>query len=57
MRSPQGVAVDEAIDRLFVGDTRNHRLTLFDVASITNGESAVNVVGKTTFTAGSAASS
>jgi len=55
MRNPQGVVIDGDQDRLFVADTNNHRVTVFDVASITNGENAVNVLGQTTFTAGSAA--
>lgn len=55
MRSPQGVALDPASNRLFVGDTANHRVTVFDVASVTNGENAVNVLGQTNFTSGSAA--
>ena len=57
LRNPQGVVVDEDQDRLFVADTNNHRVTVFDVASITNGENAVNVLGQTTFTGGSSATS
>jgi len=55
MHNPQVVAVDGAQHRLFVADTNNHRVTLFDVASITIEENVINVLGQSTFTAGSAA--
>ena len=55
MRNPQGVVVDEEQNRLVVADTNNHRVTLFDVASISNGENAISVLGQTTFTGGSSA--
>jgi len=55
MRNPQGVVVDEELDRLFVADTNNHRVTLFDVASISNGENAIHVLGQANFTSGSSA--
>lgn len=47
---PQALAYDSAGQRLFVADTTNHRVMVFDVSSITNGENAVNVLGQTNFT-------
>lgn len=45
-----GLAYDETGERLFVVDIYNSRVMVFDVASITNGENAVNVLGQTNFT-------
>jgi DNA-binding beta-propeller fold protein YncE len=50
LRFPLGVAVDGPGQRLFVGEGDNHRVTVFDVASITNGEAAVNVLGQSGYT-------
>ncbi len=50
-----GVAYDSTNDRLFVGDTPNNRVVVYDTAAITDGEAAVNVLGQTTFTGLSAA--
>ncbi len=55
MRNPQGAAVDPGTNRLFVADAGNHRVTVYDVATITDGENAVNVLGQTTFTGNGAA--
>ena len=47
------VAIDTAGQRLFVSDGQgsgNHRVLVYDVASITNGENAVNVLGQADFT-------
>ncbi len=49
MNSPQGVFVDEVGGRLFVAETSNFRVLIFDISSITNGEAAVNVLGQTDF--------
>ncbi|MBK8871655.1 MAG: NHL repeat-containing protein [Elusimicrobia bacterium] len=49
MYYPIGVSVDLAGRRLFVSDT-NARVLIFDVASITNGENALNVLGQADFT-------
>ncbi|MGL5830524.1 MAG: hypothetical protein ACRCZE_00050, partial [Candidatus Altimarinota bacterium] len=46
---PWGLAYDEANERLFVVDVYNSRVMVFDVAAITNGENAVNVLGQTDF--------
>jgi DNA-binding beta-propeller fold protein YncE len=47
---PWGLAYDEAGERLFVNDIYNSRVMVFDVAAITDGENAVNVLGQTDFT-------
>jgi hypothetical protein len=41
---PAGAALQGSL--LYVGDARNHRLMIFDVASITNGENAVYLAGR-----------
>lgn len=41
---------DSAADRLFVSDSYNQRVMIFDVAEIVDGESAVNILGKETLT-------
>lgn len=46
--SPRELAVDTDGDRLFV--STNDRVMVFDIATISNGESAVNVLGHTNFT-------
>jgi sugar lactone lactonase YvrE len=55
MRTPAGLAYDAANQRLYVADGANHRVTVYDVAAITNGEAAVNVLGQTLFTTATAA--
>jgi len=55
MKNPHGVSIDPVSNRLFAADTRNHRATSYDVATITDGENAVNVLGQANFTSGSAA--
>lgn len=47
--SVTGLAYDPAEDRLFVGDSAFERVMVFDVASIANGEPAVNVLGQLDF--------
>ncbi|MEX1997858.1 MAG: beta-propeller fold lactonase family protein [Candidatus Andersenbacteria bacterium] len=55
MSSPRGVAYDSANQRLFVGDSTNNRVVVFDVTAITDGENAVNVLGQANFTSSGAA--
>ena len=55
--TPYAVAYDSLHDRLFVADGGYHRVLVYDTASITNGEAAVNVLGQTTFTASGSANS
>jgi len=45
-----GMAYDSTRDLLYVDDTANNRVLIFDTASITNGEPAVHVLGQTNFT-------
>lgn len=57
MYTPSGVSYDAARQLLYVSENDNHRVLVFDVASITNGEAAINVLGQTNFTAGTPATS
>jgi len=51
MTSPGGLAYDPTGNRLFVSETLgNHRVLVFDLATITNGEDATNVLGQVDFT-------
>jgi DNA-binding beta-propeller fold protein YncE len=50
MNAPIGLAYDSAGQRLFVAQQSNHRVTVFDVSTITDGENAINVLGQTNFT-------
>jgi DNA-binding beta-propeller fold protein YncE len=50
LSTPQEMSFDSASNRLFVAETGNRRVVVFDVASITDGENAINVLGQTTFT-------
>jgi len=49
LQSPGGLALDTAGRRLFVADRDNNRVVVFDVAAVTNGENAVNVLGQPDF--------
>jgi len=51
--SPMGVSYDTNNDRLFVADSYNNRIMVFDTATITNGEDAINVLGQSDFTSNS----
>ena len=55
MNSPTGLAYDSANQRLFVAQITNNRVTVYDVASIANGENAIAVLGQSTYTATTAA--
>lgn len=55
LRNPAGLAYDSAGNRLFVADLTNNRVLVYDVATITNGESAVNVLGQADFVSSGAA--
>jgi hypothetical protein len=46
------VELDEAHQKLFVSDTSNHRIVVFDVTTVVNGEAAVAVLGQSTLTRG-----
>ncbi|MBI2483155.1 NHL repeat-containing protein [Candidatus Uhrbacteria bacterium] len=53
LRYPMGMAWHAAASRLFVADTSNHRVLIFDLSSgITNGMGAANVLGQMNFTSG-----
>jgi DNA-binding beta-propeller fold protein YncE len=42
-----GLSFDSGNNRLYVTDSSNNRIMIFDVAAITNGENAVDVLGQT----------
>lgn len=46
LSGPQGIAYDTSNQLLYVADSSNNRVVVYNVASITNGESAVNVLGQ-----------
>jgi RHS repeat-associated protein len=51
--SSSGLAYDSAHQRLFVDDSPDNRMLIFDLSQpITNGEDAVGVIGQTNFDAG-----
>jgi len=49
LNNPRYLAYDSTNNRLFVNDYSNHRVIVYDVAEITNGEAAINVLGQTDF--------
>jgi DNA-binding beta-propeller fold protein YncE len=55
MNTPRGLAYDSSGTRLFVADNTNSRVLVYDVAAITDGENAANVLGQADFTSGSTA--
>lgn len=55
LSSPQGLSLDPSRKLLFVADSGNNRVVAFDYTSLSNGESAVNVIGQATFTTASPA--
>lgn len=57
MGQTEGLAYDSTNNRLFVAQSTNNRVTVYDVSTITNGENAVAVLGQSTYTGGSAANS
>lgn len=57
LRNPFGVALDEVNDRLYVSDTNNARVMVFDVAAVADGEAAVDVLGQPNYTSGNSGGS
>ena len=55
MYEPNGMAYDSTNSRLFVANRSGHRVTVYDVATITDGENAINVLGQANFTSNSIA--
>jgi len=55
MNLPLGLALDRTNQRLFVSDAQNNRVLIFSIASISDGQSAVNVLGQSNFSSNSAA--
>jgi DNA-binding beta-propeller fold protein YncE len=55
MKIPSQLTVDVVNNRLFVADTSNNRVLVFNTATITNGMNAANVLGQANFTTNTAA--
>jgi DNA-binding beta-propeller fold protein YncE len=55
LRAPMALAYDSGNSRLFAADSTNNRVLVYDVAAITDGEAAVNVLGQSNFTSAGAA--
>ncbi len=55
MGIPRGLAYDSVGQRLFVDQFSNNRITVYDVASITDGEAATHVIGQPNMTSDSTA--
>ncbi len=53
--NPRGLAYDALDSRLFVSEYGNNRVTIFSVASITDGQNAANVLGQPDFSSSSTA--
>ncbi len=51
MNTPTGLAYDSTDNFLYVSQTNANRVTVYDVASITNGENAIAVLGQASYTA------
>jgi len=47
--APEALAIDAVNKILYVADSDNYRILMFDVSSITNGEDAVSVIGQADF--------
>lgn len=50
MSTPLGIAVDEPGNRLFVADTFNNRVLVFDTSNLVMGQAATVVLGQANFT-------
>jgi 6-phosphogluconolactonase (cycloisomerase 2 family) len=56
LRSPWGIEIDSENQRLFVAESGNNRVVIYDLSDgIINGENAVNVLGQVDFTSSGAA--
>jgi DNA-binding beta-propeller fold protein YncE len=51
LNKPRGMVLDQANNRLFVADSLNNRVLMYDTSSISDGMAATRVLGQTTFTA------
>lgn len=52
---PSGMYYDQDTDYLYVADSGNHRVLVFDMAVITDGENAIHVLGQSGYGAGNVA--
>ena len=55
MNAPYGLAYDSVNSRLFVSNNNANRVTVYSVASITDGQNATNVLGQPNYTTATAA--
>ncbi|MEG5257059.1 hypothetical protein QUB52_29470, partial [Microcoleus sp. A6-C6] len=55
LSGPRAMTLNPCSQRLFVADNGNRRIMVFDVATVTIGEGAVNVLGQANFTTNTAA--
>lgn len=53
MSQPGGLALDAARNRLYVGDDFNYRVMVFDVTTLSNGPTAIAVLGQPSVTSSS----
>lgn len=53
--SPTAIELDPASQRLFVSNLASHRVLIYDVSAISNGENAVGVLGQPDFTSSASA--
>lgn len=49
LNNPTGLAYDASSTRLFVAELGGNRIKVFDVATITSGEPAINIIGQSDF--------
>jgi sugar lactone lactonase YvrE len=49
MSGPTNAVVDAVRRRLFVSENGNRRITVYSLASLSNGMNAVNIIGKSSF--------
>lgn len=57
LNAPNGIAVDNVNNRLFVSDYGNNRVLQYDLSSLSNGMNAAHVLGQVNYTNGAASTS
>lgn len=55
LNGPGGLALNTNQNSLYIADTNNNRVVVLSLASLSNGQSFVNVIGQTNFTTNAAA--
>jgi|GEM_PF-1435532 len=46
LRSPRGLYIDEANQKIFASDNGNNRIIIYDISNINNGQDALGVIGQ-----------